>query len=127
MTINIDDLTIGEAKKLANLFSSTPTQESGLNSFVGKKVIIRTYSAGVFFGEIVEKSGNEVILKNARRLYYWKTNNDGISLSEVANSGLDDCSKVCQATSLHWLEAIEIIICSQESIKSIESKNDYKA
>lgn len=127
MTTNIDDLTIGEAKKLANLFSSTPAQESGLNSFVGKKVIIRTYSAGVFFGEIVEKSGSEVILKNARRLYYWKTNNNGISLSEVANSGLDDCSKVCQATSLHWLEAIEIIICSQESIKSIESKNDYKA
>ena len=30
--------------------------------------IVRTYSAGVFFGEIVSRKGQEVILKNARRL-----------------------------------------------------------
>ena len=51
----IDDLTIGEAKKLAALFSTNSPTKS-LNGFVGKKVIIRTYSAGVFFGTLEEKA-----------------------------------------------------------------------
>ena len=46
--------------------------ESGLNSFViGQEVIIRTYSAGVWFGRLKEKSGNEVILTEARRMWRW--------------------------------------------------------
>ena len=89
--MSIDSLTIGELKQLQKLLGGSNNSENlGLNSMVGKKVIIRTYSAGVHFGELVEKAKNEVILKNARRLWKWKTNNNGISLSEIANSGLDD-------------------------------------
>lgn len=95
--------------------------------FVGKKVIVRTYSAGVFFGEIIEKKGEEVILKNARRLFFWKTVDNGVSLSEVANKGLHQDSKVCAATSKHWVIAIELIECSAEAIKNIEAQNVYKA
>jgi hypothetical protein len=99
-----------------------------INTFVGKKVIVRTYSAGVFFGELIEKEGSEVILKNSRRLYRWHTNNGGISLSEVANHGLqDDASKVCESMPLHWCDAIELIPCSDVAITNIEAQNDYKA
>jgi len=97
------------------------------NYFIGKKVIVRTYTAGVFFGEIIEKKGEEVILKNARRLFYWKTINNGISLSEVANEGLHKDSKVCAATSKHWMIAIELIECSAKAIKNIEAQNEYTA
>ena len=34
-------------------------------------VMVRTYSAGVFAGELVSRKGQEVILKNARRIWYW--------------------------------------------------------
>jgi hypothetical protein len=103
--------------------------EKAKQSFLlmNKKVIIRTYSAGVFFGTLIEKEDDEVILKDARRLWIWKTNNRGISLSEVANTGLAETSRVCATVPLHWLKAIEIIPCSDEAIKSIEEKNDYKA
>ncbi len=37
---------------------------------IGKKVIIRGDRSGVEFGELVEQNGNEVTLKNARRLWY---------------------------------------------------------
>lgn len=94
---------------------------------VGKKCIIRTYAAGVHYGEITEKDGNEVILKNARRLWYWKTTNKGISLSEVANAGVDNESKVCASVDLIWLEAVEIIPCTKEAINNIEGQNEYKA
>lgn len=94
---------------------------------INKKVIIRTYSAGVHFGELIEKKDDEVILKNSRRLYYWETLNKGISLSEVANEGLTDNSKVCAAIDILWLKAIEIIPCTKKAIKNIEDKNEYKA
>lgn len=123
--MNIDDLTIGEAKELAKLFSSKNNDSSiGISSMVGKKAIIRTYSAGVHYGTVAEKSGNEIILKDARRLYYWKTNG-GVSLSEVSLTGLDDESKVCASVEAIWLQPIEIIPCTDEAIKSIEEKKDY--
>lgn len=128
--MNIDDLTIGEAKQLACLFGKKESREApGINccSLTGKKVIIRTQSAGVHFGELSEKSGKEVILKNARRLWYWKTANKGISLSEVANAGVAKDSKICAPVDLIWLEAIEIMPCTKEAIKNIEGQDEYKA
>ena len=38
---------------------------------IGKKVIVRADRAGVFFGELVEKNGTEVKMKNVRKLFYW--------------------------------------------------------
>lgn len=130
--MNINDLTIGQARELVNMFYAVQVpgntvSQSGVNSLVGKKVIIRTFSAGVHYGELVEKDGKEVILKNARRLWYWKTSNKGISLSEVANNGLSPDSKVCEPVEAIWLEAVEIIPCSKEAIKNIEGQNVYKA
>lgn len=97
------------------------------NYWIGKKVIVRTYSAGVFFGEVFMKSNDEVIIKDARRLYYWKTKDNGISLSEVANNGLDNSSKVCAKVNQIYLKAIELIECSLNAIKNIEGQNEYKA
>lgn len=127
--MNIDELTIGEAKELACLFGKKESASAGINccSMTGKKCIIRTQSAGVHFGELSEKSGKEVILKNSRRLWYWKTANKGISLSEVANAGVAKDSKVCAPVDFIWLEAIEIIPCTKEAIKNIEGQDEYKA
>jgi hypothetical protein len=126
--MSIDNLTIGEAKQLAALFGggNQPTQAS-LNCMIGQKVIIRTYTAGVWFGELQQKAGNEVILINARRLWQWKAAKS-ISLSAVALYGLDySGSKVVSPVLSIWLEAIEIMPCSADSISSIEGAADAKA
>jgi hypothetical protein len=95
---------------------------------IGKKVIVRTYSAGVHFGTLIEKAGKEVILKDSRRLWYWETLNKGISLSEIANHGVHaKNSKICETLSTLWLEAIEIIPCTLDAITSIEDQNVYRA
>lgn len=110
------------------LENSTIKELKEIDKFwIGKKVILRTYSAGVFFGKIELKSNDEIILKDARRLYYWKTKNKGISISEIANDGVDNNSKICQRVSFIYLKAIEIIECSTEAINNIEGQNDYKA
>lgn len=123
--MNIDNLTIGEAKELASMFGQQP-QNDGLNSMIGKKCIVRTYSAGVHFGEIEKKSGNEVILKNARRLWYWKASKS-ISLSAVAKHGLDSKSKVAPAVDNIWLEAIELIPVDDAIAENIEGQPDAEA
>lgn len=126
----LDDLTIGEAKQLAALFSNTSvatTSTPTLQFALGEKVIIRTYSADVFFGVLSEKSGNEVILKNARRMWQWHAKKS-ISLSGVAEFGINaDKSRIASAVDNIWLEAIEIIPCTKEAIKTIERAEDAKA
>ena len=125
--MSINDLTIGEAKELANLFSKG-SSSTGLDQYcIGKKVIVRTYSAGVWFGELDQKSGNEVILKNARRMWRWHAA-ESISLSAVAVYGINqDKSQIAPAIPFNWLEAIEIIPASDKAIKSIEGAKDAKA
>ena len=125
--MNIDNLTIGEAKQLASMFGNAQTNNEGLNNMVGKKVIVRTYSAGVWFGKVEEKAGNEVIISKARRLWYWKASKE-ISLSSVALYGLDlKESKVCAPVDSVWLEAIELIPCTDAAIKNIEEAKNEQA
>ena len=125
--INIEELTIGQAKELATLFNAPQQPQTGLNSMLGKKCVVRTYSAGVWFGEIVEKSGNEVILKNARRMWYWHAA-ESISLSAVALHGINQAkSKIIAAVPTVWLEAIELIPASNKAVTSIEGAPNVKA
>jgi len=125
--MNIEDLKIGELMKLAQLFNMETDKKETLNTFIGKKVIIRTYSAGVFFGILSEKAGEEVILKSARRMYHWKAQK-GISLSACALYGIDDkSSKIVEPVESIWLKAIEIIPCSIVAIKSLEEAPHVKA
>lgn len=131
MTINIDELTLGQVKQLQLLLGSNNTSNNtsdntGLNYHIGQKVIIRTYTAGVWFGKLIEKSGNEVILENARRLWYWKAKKS-ISLSGVAVHGIASESKIPPAIDKQWLEAIEIISLTDDAIKSIEDQPDAEA
>lgn len=125
--MNINDLTIGQAKELAAMFGQQNQSYHGLSAMIGKKCIVRTYSAGVWFGEIEKKAGNEVIVKNARRMWQWWAA-ESISLSAVAIHGiLQEKSKICEAVDAVWLEAIEIIPCTDKAIDSIERAPNVKA
>lgn len=125
--MKIDELTIGEAKQLASLFGNTQPTQNTLNGMLGKKVIIRTYSAGVWFGVLSEKAGNEVILTSARRMYKWWAA-QSISLSAVSIYGVKhNDSKIIEAVDSVWLEAIEIIPCTEVAIKSLEDAPNVKA
>ena len=126
--MNIDNLTLGQIKQIQALLGNPTTRpQDGLNAMLGKKVIIRTYSAGVWFGELEQKAGNEVILKNARRMWKWWAK-DGISLSACALYGVKhDGSKIVEPVESVWLEAIEIIPCTDKAIESLEDAPNVEA
>lgn len=91
-----------------------------MESFIGKKVIVRGDRSGVFFGTVVEREGREIKLSNCRRLWYW----DGAaSISQLALCGSkspNSCKFTVTVPEIVLLDAIEIIPCSEEASINIE-------
>lgn len=56
--LNINDLTLGQAKDLAALMSGGATS-NGLNSMLGEKVIVRTYSGLVSLENLSKKAAEK--------------------------------------------------------------------
>lgn len=84
-------------------------------------VIVRTYSAGVFAGTLKSRYGKEVVLTNARRLWYWS---GASSLSQLAMEGVkrpDKCKFPCEVSRVVLLEAIEILYVTPEARQSIKN------
>lgn len=112
--------------EIENFLKTLENQNDNFGGFIGKKVIIRTYSAGVWYGELKKKSGREVILINARRMYFWSAAKS-ISLSGVAKYGIKGTSKICPRIESIWLEAIEILELSKKCINDLEGAPDVEA
>lgn len=84
-------------------------------------VIVRTYSAGVFAGYLNSRNGEEVVLNNARRIYYWA---GAATISEMANEGVSkphECKFPAPVNQITLLNAIEIIPTTARAKKSLES------
>ena len=122
---NLDDLTIGDAKALAALFSSgAPTPIN--NGMIGKYVIVRCRDAGVHAGVLESHNGRECVLSQSRRLWYWKPANGATFLSGVASEGLHADSKIGAPIRVHLTENCEIIECSTRAEASIKSVKSYE-
>lgn len=88
--------------------------------------IIRGDRSGVFFGEIAERNGREVTVRNARRLWYW---NGAASLSQLALEGTKrprDCKFTVTVPSIVVLDAIELIPCTEQAAESIRGVPVWK-
>jgi len=120
--MNIDSLTFGELKQIAEMFKTASAASTASHPFVGKYVIIRCYSAGVHAGELVSQNGDQVVLKNSRRLWQW-TAKSGVALSGLAINGLKSGKVDTVLPELFLTGAIETIPCSEAAEASI---NDYK-
>lgn len=84
----------------------------------GDYVVVRTYSAGVHAGYLKSRDGKEVVLTNARRLWYWE---GAATLSQIAGKGItkpNSCKFPAPIAEITLTEAIEIIPCT-ESAKEI--------
>ena len=89
-------------------------------------VIVRTYSAGVFAGFLKSRSGQEVVVTNARRLFYW----DGAaSLSQLSVDGVSkpkNCKFPCEVEQVELLQVIEILPCTDKAKESIANVKIWK-
>lgn len=84
---------------------------------IGQFVVVRTRSAGVHVGYLVESHGTAVTLRDALRLWAWK---GAFSLNEVATEGVAESSRISVVVPLILLtEAIEVIPCSEKARLSL--------
>jgi len=98
-----------------------------MDKFIGKYVIARTYSAGVFAGTLESKEGKEVVLKDARRIWYWA---GAASLSQLAMDGTskpDECKFPCEVSTVLLTEVIEILEVTEKAKASIKSVKIWEA
>ncbi len=89
--------------------------------FIGSYMIIRTYSAGVFAGTVAAMDVQEVVLTDARRLWYWE---GAASLSELAVHGTaapEDCKFPVAVPTVRLTEAIECLAVTPQAQASIAS------
>jgi len=89
-------------------------------------VIVRTYSAGVFAGFLKSRKGQEVVLTEARRLWYW---NGAASLSQLAEEGVKcplECKFPIAMKNVELTQAIEIIDVSKKAKESIDGVPVWK-
>ena len=92
-----------------------------------KYCIVRTYSAGVFAGYVERRDGQEVALREARRIWYWE---GAATLSQLAQSGTslpEKCRFPEAVDRITVLGAIEILDCTEAARKSIASVPVWKA
>lgn len=89
--------------------------------------IVRADKAGVFFGKIKERNGDEVTMTDVRRIWYW----DGAaSLSQLAVEGTkkpQNCKFTIYVPEMTILGVIEIIPCTDEAEASIKGVPEWRA
>ena len=91
-----------------------------------KYVIVRTLSAGVFAGYLESRKGQEVVLKQARRLWYWQ---GAATLSQLAQSGTskpEQCKFPEAVDRVELLQAIEILDVTPTAKRIIEQVPIWK-
>ena len=109
--------------KLAALVSDEPqaTDNPSTHPMLGRRCLIRTYSAGVHIGTvdyIAPGNSMEVRLKDALRL--WKWEGGGLSLSAVANDGIKG-GRLNRTGEVYLTNAIEFIPTTPQAEKTYES------
>ena len=125
--MNIDDLTLGQIKQLQSMIGkNSPMASESCNE---KYVIVRSVSAGVFFGKIKSRSGDavvNVVLDSCRRLWYWK---GAASLSQLAVDGPKnpgECKFSVVTNGHEVLNVVEIIPVTDLAEKEIKAVKEWK-
>ena len=89
-------------------------------------VIVRTYSAGVFAGIFDSRAGQEVVLRDARRIWYWA---GAASLSQLAVEGTkkpEECKFAVPVPRVELLQAVEILDVTADGRTSIEAVTPWR-
>ena len=89
-------------------------------------VIVRGDRSGVFFGELKERSGQEVELLNARKLWFWS---GAAAVEQIAKDGVKNpsgCKFTVSVESMIITDAIQVIPCTKSAAENIMAVKEWK-
>lgn len=121
--MNIDDITLGQAKQLAALVGGASV--AAAPTFIqgdGRAVIVRSRDAGVQFGYLDKYAtdGSTVYLTDARQMWSW-TAAEGGTLLDCATHGVKAGKFSTAAKAITVIGACAIIDCTEKAVKSLEA------
>lgn len=90
--------------------------------FISKKVLVRSYDAGVYFGTLEEIDGETVKMSNVRNIWHWT---GATCLSQIANDGItgDRVSPVVSSMVIN--RVCQILPLSDNAISNLESQPSW--
>lgn len=113
--MNIEDLTIREAREIAAMFASA-AKPNPLERFLGKMVVVRDNQAGVYCGRVESVTEDTITLAaGSRQAWYWQF---GGSCAGLAAHGPDGFGSKITAPSpgpIAMFHLVAIHECSEAS------------
>lgn len=92
-------------------------------NLIGKKVLVRSYDAGIYFGTLTHVNGETVRMENVRNIWHWT----GAScLAQIANEGItgDRVSPIVDSMVLN--RVCQILPLTEKAIKNLEAQPVWK-
>lgn len=94
-----------------------------MEDYKGKKVLVRSYDAGVYFGTMVDMQGEQVELANVRNIWKW----EGAScLSQIANDGIKGGNVSPSVSSMVLNRVCQVMPLSDKAIDNLEGQPIWK-
>lgn len=91
------------------------------SNLIGKHVIVRSNLAGVFFGILMDKQGDELTLKDARKFYRFSGANTVEDLATQGALNARDCKLTTSVSEIVISKFEQILPCTKEAIKQNNS------
>ena len=91
----------------------------------GKKVIIRSGKAGVYYGTLVDAEDSSVELSDAINLWYWA---GASNLMQIAAEGVrtpQACKFTKTINNIVIMDVCEVLCCTKEACESIEGVEQW--
>ena len=86
------------------------------SELIGKHVIVRSNLAGVFFGILTKKVGDELTLKNARKFYYFSGANTVEDLAINGAQNKENCKLTVAVEELVISKYDQLLLCTKQAI-----------
>jgi len=124
--MNIDDLTLGQAKELVRqllpLVGGNHTSEASPEEESGKEraVLVTTAHRGVFFGYARCTSGPTIKLRSARNCIYWPAENKGFL--GLARQGPVKGARVGPSADIELRDITCVAACTDAAVAAWESQ-----
>jgi len=89
-------------------------------NLLNKKVLVRSYDAGVYFGTLTEVDGETCRIEKVRNIWKWSGAN---SLSDIALYGISGGNVTPEVSVMVLNRVCQIIPLTDVAIKNLEAKS----
>lgn len=95
-------------------------------NFEGKYCLVCGQNSGIYVGEVAKHNGAEMLLKNARRIYYWS---GAATVMQIAVEGVKNPENtkftICVG-EIGLFDVISVMPCTEKAQKAIEELKEWK-